>query len=366
MKSSTLLILLISSISLGCGQVRLTSNIDHSNLKEAWDVNNDPRRLHGQYEVQLAKLPTAAELTKKPWTDSYWPSYQAGLAHRWNDSSEVSSFEYPLHDKVAIAAMSIEDRKKLSPAEKYDIVQGRYDYPLVRSERGRTSPQDPSWHGLCHGWAPAAFNFEEPNPVTITGLDGTEVPFGSSDVKALLIISQQTSHQAAIVGMRCNHDLGRTPDRANDPECRDMNAGSFHIIISNFIGLLDTSFVADMTRDEQVWNQPLFGFESYVDSQPAEIPPTAAPGTVAVVRVSTTVKYISELGASWEARPFDDYPFQQDAQTVEYNLELNHAGEIIGGEWISENRPDFLWTQQRTPFKGYFEGISAIYEASRP
>ncbi len=47
--------------------------------------------------------------------------------------------------------MSLDDLKILSPAEKYDIYVGRYDYPTVQSEWKRTNPEDAHWEGLCHG-----------------------------------------------------------------------------------------------------------------------------------------------------------------------------------------------------------------------
>ena len=76
--------------------------------------------------------------------------------------------------------------KALSPAEKYDIFMGKFSYPTVKFEWARTSASHPQWYGLCHGWAPAAIVYDEPNPVTLTGPSGVKVPFGSSDVKALL------------------------------------------------------------------------------------------------------------------------------------------------------------------------------------
>ena len=33
----------------------------------------------------------------------------------------------------------------LSPAEKFDIYNKRYDYPTVKTEFYRTSPQNPTW-----------------------------------------------------------------------------------------------------------------------------------------------------------------------------------------------------------------------------
>lgn len=47
-----------------------------------------------------------------------------------------------------------------------------------------------------------------------------------------------------------------------------------------------------------------------------------------------------------------------------YQLELDQGGDVLGGKWITENRPDFLWVQQKPAFRGYFENMTEIYEAA--
>ncbi|MCA2959165.1 MAG: PT domain-containing protein [Silvanigrellales bacterium] len=43
---------------------------------------------------------------------------------------------------------------------------------------------------------------------------------------------------------------------------------------------------------------------------------------------------------------------------------MNSNDEIIGGEWISDERPDFVWTQERPVFRGYWQKLEAIYSQS--
>lgn len=335
-----------------------------SETKEEWDISNDPRNLRDEYEVAWLKLPTEAELSKKPWTDSYWPSYQGGLAQRWYGTNAESAFSYPLISRDRLSAMSIEERQRLSPAEKYDAFLGRYDFPLVRFERQRTSPDDPTWFGLCHGWAPASLNFTEPKPVVTMGADGIEIPFGSSDIKALLTYAQQDGRRTRFLGNRCEFDLAENSQHADDLECRDANAGSFHIVIANEIGILNQGFIAEVNRGYQVWNHPVFGFQTEALEESESIYEGAAPGTVKVIKVRTVMSYISEISPAWEAMPFADYPQQYASQTLLYHLELNSQGEIIGGAWISANRPDFLWVQEAPHLNGYFSELARIYQAS--
>jgi hypothetical protein len=244
--------------------------------------------------------------------------------------------------------MSEGQLRQLSPAEKYDIYTGRWDFPLVQSERARTSPTAAPWAGLCHGWSPASFNFPEPHPVTLTSPQGIAVPFGSSDVKALLSYAQQKSPYAAplrMLGGRCDIDLSANPEAALDPQCRDTNAGSFHLVIANRIGLRNQPLVADMTRGNQVWNHPIYAFKSKILGESLAVAAGAAPGTVKMVRVSTTLTFIDEYGPQWGAEPWSPTAPQVRSQTFHYLLELDAEGRIIGGEWRDEVRPDFLWEQ---------------------
>lgn len=124
----------------------------------------------------------------------------SGIAHRWQ-SQNPQDFQYQLNTLAQLKTMSADDIMKLSPAEKYDIFNQRYDYPTVHSEWQRTSPQDPQWEGICHGWAPASLSFAQPNVVELTNADGIKISFGSSDIKALLSywVGQVDEEQASQV-----------------------------------------------------------------------------------------------------------------------------------------------------------------------
>lgn len=358
-------LLLWTSMLVSCGKNAATS-IDISRPEEAWNANNNPARLKDQLEVRLAALPLSGDAAKMPWTDTYWPSYKGGLAYRWQEP-QIDSFTYLLHDQNAVKRLDIHSLKRLSPAEKYDIFQGRFDYPLTTFERKRTSPDLEKWHGLCHGWAPAAINFAEPAAVTLTGASGIQIPFGSSDVKALLTFVQQYNRPETDnkrLGDRCNFSLPDDPRHATDPQCRDVNAGSFHTILANQLGIQKEAFVAEVTRDKEVWNQPVFGFSTEVLGELGSVYASAAPGTAKVVKVRTTMKYTLEYGPGFGQIPVDRYPQQIGKKDYNYTLELNSTGEIIGGEWLQYDRPDFLWTQPPPVFDGYFKSVLAIYQAA--
>ena len=358
--SSLRAVLAVTLLTLsGCGVAPRSS----SQVTEAWNFDNDPLRLGDGYERQLAKLSTKASLKWAPWSDSYWPNVSGGIAFRWH-SPDLDGFKYKSPDAAAVAKMSLADLSKLSPAEKYSVFVGDYKYGLVASERVRTNPNDPGWEGICHGWAPASLFYEEPKPVLVTNAAGLKIPFGSGDIKALLdyYVGVYSIAPSKMLGSRCNVDLSAHPDLTNLPECRDVNAGSFHVVLTNFIGKRHQGFIADITRDAEVWNQPVYGYESRITGKHGPSP-GAGPGTVSEVEVETTMSYAAEIMANWNAVVGTD---QSVVPIVIYNyrLELNQKGEIIGGEWEGWARPDFLWTQEKLPFLGDFLKLNDIYRAS--
>jgi hypothetical protein len=339
-----------------CGAAPVSS----SPTREAWNPANDPSNLRDRYDVRFGALPLHAELAQKPWADSYWPNSEGGIANRWNDPERPDAFSYATHPRAELQSLSEEAMAQLSPAEKYDVYRGRYDYPMVAAERQRVSPNDPSWFGLCHGWAPAALNFAEPKPVTLVNADGIRVPFGASDVKALLLFAQQDGLDSRMTGERCE-----TEGDSDASACRDVNAGTFHVVLANQLGILGQGFVADVSRGAEVWNQPVYGFDSRELSRSGEVYAGAARGTRTVVEVETQMRYTGENGPSWEALPFATHPEQARTRTYRYALELDARDRVIGGTWRGSERPDFLWTQKAPRLTGEWAPLRTIYQATQ-
>lgn len=363
-KASVLTSLLLAFAVTSCGR----RSDSPSTLKEEWNSENDPLNfLPADFERRLSSLPLAAQLERKPWSDSYWPSYLGGIALRWNTPFNVyeDSWRYRALPYRRIRRMDSAGLARLSPAEKFDLLNSDYTYSLLREERVRAMPNAPQWEGLCHGWATAALTLEEPKAVMMTNAEGIEIPFGSADIKALLdlYVGNYNDARTYFVAERCNIDLSRYPGAATDPACRDTNAGTFHLVLANQIGVKREGFVADITRDLQVWNHPVYGFTSRVLAEFDGASPGAAPGTVKEVTIETMMDFISEAGAHWDTG-ITNTPTRQ----YNYRLELNSEGQIIGGAWLDENRPDFLWKQDPPEFKDVgtlrFSSLKSLYEKS--
>jgi hypothetical protein len=332
-----------------------------------WNHANDPSTWSTHYNYQLDQLPMSGQVAgHTPWSDTYWPSNQAGIAARWNWPGN-NGFKYKTYSEAQVRAMSQDQLAKLSPAEKYDIFMGRFDYPTVKGVRGSTNPHAECWAGICHGWSPAAINFAEPAAVTLAGPSGITVPFGSDDVKALLD-QYYADHgpASAFLGEKCQSGEGGNifhriaSPFLNNSACDDVNAGALHVILTNELGINHQGFVADVDRWREVWNQPITGFVSRITGYRAP-QHDAAPGTVREVLVHTDMTYADELPKPlWD--PVVGTPnYKEGVEHYDYSLELDVYGRIVGGQWLSDNRPDFLWNSPKLQFTGYMEGINQIY-----
>lgn len=188
------------------------------------------------------------------------------------------------------------------------------------------------------------------------------------------------------MGNRCNSDLYKNPALANSSECEDMNAGAFHVMITNLVGLQKSGFVIDRERSDQVcvlmvlqhqewryisvqvWNQPLFAYNASIDHVAG----------ASSANVALTLYYAKETDADYNAHPTLVFN-----ETYFYSLDIDSDGMVKGGKfkvldlcfcsrlflgtiWIEQefDRTDFAWMVKLNPFSGYWKALGVIYAAS--
>lgn len=137
--------------------------------------------------------------------------------------------------------------------------------------------------------------------------------------------------------------------------CRDLNPGTFHLTLA---ALLSESgqraqggingVVVDVSAQEQVWNQPVYGFKSKmgtptpvalaIDSGGDPLAAFRAPGTEFLVHVITELAYGVENGPKVIYRPEDE---SVSSATYQYTLELDGEKRVIGGEWLPKTWENF-------------------------
>ncbi len=334
-----------------------------SEEKGAWASHSSPAIASKNFIYHFEKLPLSGkhEIPGTGWSDDYWPTQKGSINRRWNAPGEPG-FNLRSPGLAEARAMSERELAQLAPTEKYDLLRSRYDFPLVKRVNANANPLAKDWAGICNGWAPASLNLAEPRPVVMTNAEGLKIPFGSSDVKALLSFYYAYHVEAPTnqIGLRCFLGSGL---RILGRGCGDdLNAGAFHVVLTNKLGLERRGFLADVDRLKEVWNQPITSFES-------EIVLTRAPrsgaarNAVREVLVRTKMYYGSEIDPQWEPVLSTELQLYEHRE-YEYTVELDAQGNVVGGEWLSWERPDFIWFRGKAPFTGEFTMLEKLYEAS--
>lgn len=212
----------------------------------------------------------------------------------------------------------------------------------------------PSWAGHCNGFAATAQRhpIEPSRSVVRNG-----VTFDPKDIKALLAELHMSVDYEFLGGNRCeiNTNVNQPANRPNPQtmgECEDINPGTLHAAIANWIGRKQHSLIMDSYRGEEVWNYPLYKYQ--ISSIKKNLTAAQArqyvtggsgdyifnPNAQKFAYVQMTLTYAQATRAETLGR------LSPANMQLSYVLELNGEGEIIGGEWVGtslQNHPDFLW-----------------------
>lgn len=359
--------------------------------------NDNPARLVDAGNALIRNLaelddaaPDSKNLSVQPWSDTYWPLYSGAAAWRYADrelyASDWQEYYDFSHTIKPVDSYSNEQRHLLSPTEKYDLLVGDNNFTLTKLswESGKSYYDSQGrverWMGLCHGWAAAAYMLPRPEKsINVPDANGEMLKFYPSDIKALgTLLWAGAPFNTRFIGGRCNiKDPEKDENgRVIEQDCVDNNPASWHLSVLNQIGITGRSMIMDATYDYQVWNQPILGYKvkyfnpenNRTSNDPADV--TIAMGdytkdkftkyrssrAVSVVGVEMVVDYMVETNPTH--REYDQ-PRLDGVSRVRYyyDLELDSAGNVIGGEWYQNRHPDFLWTP--TPeavAKSYYDG----------
>jgi hypothetical protein len=339
-----------------------TSTFASTPFFEGWKGFSDPAVLSSGFNHRFEELPLSGSIEdgKKGWSSTYWPSNKGGIANRWNTADkDLYKYTFSSPTREQVLTMSEDQLARLSPAEKYDLLLGNYNYSFRNEALASTSPSAKSWAGICQGWAAAATLHNEPTPKTLLNPDGVKIPFGSADIKGLLsyvYAFYADEEYVGQMGQRCYFGswLGGVKGCGED-----LNAGAFHIVLANKLGLEKKGFIIDRDRHNEVWNQPVANYTSTIVSvgRPSS---DAAKTAVSEVRVKTVLFYVDESDPTWA--PVHGTSEQKLAKMdLEYTIELNYQGKIVGGEWISYDRPDYIWNKNKVEkFGGQFARLPEL------
>jgi hypothetical protein len=333
---------------------------------ERWSRADDPGIFGIELERNFARLPARGTASPLPWTGTYWPASRDSINYHWAGANTLSPSEkYGMAfgvygvDEMVSRQFGIEARG-WSPFcfDDSQCDRGRHEVCGVRAWQamGRCIP---FWDGICDGWCSAAITFPEPQHAVV--MNG--VTFRVQDIKALLSLLQ-VSAPKRFVSLKCtlsDEGGGIRYDNAGRPlelSCRDTNPGTYHLLLTNYLGLRGKSFVEDRTFDIQVWNQPIVGYQILEQREVGAADANTLVAGVGPARylfddiahrfayVKNEVSYIQEARADVDGNLASSLDWYTRSDTYEYLLEMDGAGSIIGGEWVGTSKrrhPDFVW-----------------------
>lgn len=318
--------------------------------------SDNPRLMVKDLVSSFDGLPLEAQVANKltVWPSSHWVNYLGSISFRWLRNQE-DNFNYKLYTKEELKNLSSGFISTLSPAEKFDIYNGNYHYPTVMRMRKKHSKYDGKWEGICHGVAAAAVHHNEPEQTVLTSKDGIDITFHSSDVSGLI------SYYYARVLRSSTKQVGKRCYRNNDSKmaCRGVNPASFHLVLANKIGLEGTSFAVDVDRYSEVWNHNVYSYNSKIIYE-EQLDGSESNLAVKKLRIHTQVKYAGVIYPKL-LPVIGTLNEEYFSPIYDYYLELDANNNIVGGEWLSDKRPDFLWLKAKGKFTKRWKSLNDIY-----
>ncbi len=335
----------------------------------AWGTADDPSILGDDFEYTFASLPTKGEAKTAPWAGNYWPTYRDNINYRWNGDDNLSpagkyaeAFERSnLEDRISseFGIDSITTAKTCAADSDCLSANGEVCAKRFGADEGRCIE---TWFGICHAWAPAAIM--EPEPVSPVTRNGVE--FKVNDIKALVSLQYTEGLEVKFMSLRCDDKAkgegAMEYDEYGNPkvdDCADTNAGSFHVAVTNLLGLQGVAFVEDRTFDYEVWNQPVRSYEVTTNKEISASRANELAGVtdgssdyvfndnaVSFRHIKLSLRYITESAQTLDGNLSGTIDTYTRTDRYEYVLELDADGKIIGGEWVGDsktNHPDFLW-----------------------
>jgi hypothetical protein len=188
--------------------------------------------------------------------------------------------------------------------------------------RRRVRYQTPHWHGHCNGWTAAAIRHAEPqNNVVRNG-----VTFTPADIKGLL----------AEVYMYTDTEFLGGIDTA-------INPGTFHVVLTNWLGRGKHPIGMDSTVGEEVWNFPIYSYAYWADEDEER----------QRVEVKMNIAFVDA-----SPREYNKAPHRRRTMYFHYMLNLDDDGKVVGGNYMGGNRIDMLWAPLK-PIQGGEKGNEA-------
>lgn len=241
------------------------------------------------------ELPQKGQVKKHrlPYSGYIYPDTQGGT------TSMLRKYDRAAHGGRMLA----------SSHEQWDI--SAFDEQVPRrgllGSLGFTSMETPYWHGHCNGWTAATMRHAQPQrSVEVNG-----VVFTPSDIKGLLAEIYLYNDTLVLAG---------EPNR--------MNPGTLHAVLANWLGRGCHPLGMESDPSEEKWNYPVYAYTTTWKKHSAR-----------TVEVKLNLAYAKDSNGEYEKSELI-----QKAKYFHYDLTLDNAGEIVGGQFYRDSSMiDLLW-----------------------
>ncbi len=249
---------------------------------------------------------------------------------------------------------------------KYDRAFNGGENKAAKWEVDNHNRPTPNWYGHCNGTSVASTRYQNPRnnvrrPKGCNPIGPNCVEFTTQDIRALLTEISMNARAKFISGNRCRltaEEVAKRPALRSNPlemdECDDVNPGSFHTGLVNFLGRMKQPIIFDERMNEEVWNYPIYRYSYTAEGPLNEGQAIAATGlpidswvfnskAKSWYRVNMTVEFRMSRGDFTGAGTVPDL---LETMNYDYILEIDEAGNVLGGEWLGASRtnhPDFIW-----------------------
>ncbi len=310
------------------------------------------------YVMKFSDLPSRGKARRQPYSGYWYPYNKGGTATVLAHGGETA-------------------------LRKYDRAFGTK--ALSWEQRYHSDANAPRWTGHCHGFAAAS----QLLPAPLTKVTKGGVTFTPAEIKTLLAELHAHAEMHMLGGRRCNNvnmqnairGVGSTlcppgfistmtanrslvciPAKDLSTQelnsCEDVNAGTFHLALANWVGRREQIILFDEESGQQVWNYPLFEYtvgdkSGYISKENAlrlvsQYHRPAQPRGYYPFNRKATSFYYTEMHVSY-AKSVDETDAGElhvGGKVYTYILEIDNFGDIVGGEWVGNSyrdHPDFLW-----------------------
>jgi hypothetical protein len=309
------------------------SNFHFDNL---WDYENP---LVGANEFILPESHTA-------WAANYFPMKTGGAATRWQTKS-MPAVDEKFPTLTEVRRMTSKEIDHLSPAEKYDIFKGDYNFSFTRRElaaRGPYRSLPPEiWEGFCNGLRAAGYSIDEPNfAIDVISSDGIKVRFQPADLKLLVGVSYFYVE---------NYQGAGSPTRGETVAEHQPNAAIFDLALRYYLAEKKKAFVIDTNLGPEVWNESVIGYSRKISrrQQLSRQENYDYPQAVAKLFVKTRLYSLGEISIEESNKPTKAKVAAGEMHTVTpiaYWLYIDKNGKAVDGRWRDQKGlrgVDFMW-----------------------